>query len=149
MAEPEAESLLSVAQAAGLLGVHPNTIRTWTDAGRLTAYRINARGDRRFRRSDVVRLLVEDGTGADDAGPSHAPTPGSHGDLAVFTRIAAGLATTPTIGSVARTLVEALRTELHADRAAVYAVGDGRLQLAAHAGFDVPPPLVHETDAEA
>ena len=149
MAEPEAESLLSVAQAAGLLGVHPNTIRAWTDAGRLTAYRINARGDRRFRRSDVVRLLVEDGTGADDAGSSHAPASGSHGDLALFTRIAAGLATTPTIGSVARTLVEALRTELHAERAAVYAVGDGRLQLAAHGGFDVPPPLVHETDAEA
>ena len=53
-------ALLSVAQAATLLGVHPNTIRTWTDAGRLTAYRINSRGDRRFRRGDVERLLVED-----------------------------------------------------------------------------------------
>src|SRR5919108_4997518 len=55
----DAQSLLTVAQAATLLGVHPNTIRTWTDAGRLTAYRINARGDRRFRRGDVERLLAE------------------------------------------------------------------------------------------
>ena len=51
------DSLLSVAQAATLLGVHPNTIRAWTDGGRLAAYRINARGDRRFRRADVERLL--------------------------------------------------------------------------------------------
>ena len=29
----EHEPLISVAQAAALLGVHPNTIRIWTDAG--------------------------------------------------------------------------------------------------------------------
>ena len=29
------------------------------EAGRLTAYRINARGDRRYRRGDVERLLAE------------------------------------------------------------------------------------------
>jgi excisionase family DNA binding protein len=61
MGRDDTESLLSVAQAAALLGVHPNTIRAWTDAGRLAAYRINSRGDRRYRRRDVERLLVEDG----------------------------------------------------------------------------------------
>ena len=60
MSRDDAPTLLTVAQAATILGVHPNTIRTWTDAGRLTAYRINSRGDRRFRRGDVERLLVED-----------------------------------------------------------------------------------------
>ncbi|HET6380264.1 MAG TPA: helix-turn-helix domain-containing protein, partial [candidate division Zixibacteria bacterium] len=30
-----------MAQAAAMLGVHPNTLRAWTDAGRLPAYRIN------------------------------------------------------------------------------------------------------------
>ena len=52
------EALVSVAQAAALLGVHPNTVRSWTDAGRLPAYRINARGDRRYRSGDVQRLLA-------------------------------------------------------------------------------------------
>ena len=137
MAQPDPESLLSVAQAAIILGVHPNTIRTWTDAGRLTAYRINARGDRRFRHSDVVRLLVEDGARAD--APAGAGATPSAAELAIFGRIAAGLATTPTVGSVGRTLVEALRTELRAARAAVYVVEDDRLQLAAHAGFEDPP----------
>ncbi|MDP9243611.1 MAG: helix-turn-helix domain-containing protein, partial [Chloroflexota bacterium] len=50
-----------MAQAAARLGVHPNTIRSWAEAGRLTAYRINARGDRRFRPADLERLLVEGG----------------------------------------------------------------------------------------
>ena len=63
MSRDDAPTLLTVAQAATILGVHPNTIRTWTDAGRLTAYRINSRGDRRFRRGDVERLLVEDRPG--------------------------------------------------------------------------------------
>ena len=58
------EALVSVAQAAALLGVHPNTVRAWTDAGRLPAFRINARGDRRYRTGDVERLLAE-GTGAE------------------------------------------------------------------------------------
>ena len=75
MARAEADdALLSVAQAATLLGVHPNTIRAWTDGGRLTAYRINARGDRRFRRDDVARLLVEDRASA-DAPPSRPVEP--------------------------------------------------------------------------
>ena len=147
MSGQDAEALLSVAQAAALLGVHPNTIRTWTDAGRLTAYRINVRGDRRFRRGDVVRLLVEDGVAAEDVPSVDAAGGDSHAELAVFTRIAAGLATTPTTGSVARTLVEAVRTELHAMRVAVYFMSDGHLVLAAHAGFDAPPPPT--VDAEA
>ena len=146
MAQPDPESLLSVAQAAVILGVHPNTIRTWTDAGRLTAYRINARGDRRFRHNDVVRLLVEDGARADK--PAEAGAAPSSAELAIFGRIAAGLATTPTVGSVGRTLVEALRTELRAARAAVYVVDDDRLQLAAHAGFGDPPPATRPLPAD-
>ena len=93
MPRDDAPALLTVAQAATLLGVHPNTIRTWTDAGRLTAYRINARGDRRFRRGDVERLLVEDRP-ADDgrSRPTRAPTRSAAASSRVFGRIAAGLA---------------------------------------------------------
>jgi len=40
-----------------VLGVHPNTIRSWSDAGRLRYYRINPRGDRRYRMGDLQRFL--------------------------------------------------------------------------------------------
>lgn len=132
----EPDALLSVAQAAAVLGVHANTVRSWTDNGRLAAYRINARGDRRVRRSDVMRLLVEDAGTAEASGDavSHA------GELAIFGRIATGLAAVPTVASVARTLVEALRADLNASRAAVYLASDDLLRLAAHAGFAEPPP---------
>src|SRR5690242_3871463 len=52
------DATLSVTKAARLLGVHPNTVRTWSDAGRLRYYRINPRGDRRYRLSDLQRFLA-------------------------------------------------------------------------------------------
>ena len=51
--------LVSMREAATLAGVHRNTIRTWCAAGRLPYVRVNRRGDRRFRRSDVERLAAE------------------------------------------------------------------------------------------
>ncbi|MEO7296518.1 MAG: helix-turn-helix domain-containing protein, partial [Candidatus Limnocylindria bacterium] len=136
MASEQREALLSVAQAAALLGVHPNTIRSWTDAGRLTAYRINARGDRRFRRDDVEGILVEDG----HLGPAgEAPRDARDRTLAVFTRLARGFESAPTTDGVARTLVEAIRADLGAARAAIYATDVDDLELAAHAGFASPP----------
>ena len=137
MTDLEADALLSVAQAAAVLSVHPNTIRAWTDGGRLTAYRINARGDRRFRRSDVLRLLVEDGAAAARlplATATVRETP------AFFGRVATGLAATPSVEGAGRALVEALRTELGAERAAVYVADDDGLRLVAHAGLHEAPP---------
>src|ERR1700675_2789661 len=52
------DATLSVTKAARLLGVHPNTIRAWSDAGRLRYYRINPRGDRRYRVGDLQRFLT-------------------------------------------------------------------------------------------
>ncbi len=54
--------LLTTAQAAELLNVHPNTVRNWADAALLPSYRIGPRRDRRFRRVDVESLLL-DGNG--------------------------------------------------------------------------------------
>ncbi|MEA2622636.1 MAG: hypothetical protein QOH61_1546 [Chloroflexota bacterium] len=54
--------------AARLLGVHPNTIRAWTDQGRLRCLRINERGDRRYRAADLQSFLH-------DAGLQPAPVP--------------------------------------------------------------------------
>ncbi|NJD27283.1 MAG: GAF domain-containing protein [Chloroflexi bacterium] len=55
------DATLSVTRAAEVLGVHPNTIRTWSDAGRLRYYRINPRGDRRYRLGDLHRFLAAHG----------------------------------------------------------------------------------------
>ena len=48
---------MTVDQVAGRLNVHPNTVRRWSQNGVMNAYRIGTRGDRRFHRSDVERLL--------------------------------------------------------------------------------------------
>ena len=50
--------MLTVREAARLLHIHSNTMRRWSDRGLIPAYRISPRGDRRFRRKDVVSLLV-------------------------------------------------------------------------------------------
>src|SRR6266568_1807110 len=52
------DATLSVTKAARLLGVHPNTIRSWSDQGRLRYFRINSRGDRRYRLGDLQRFLA-------------------------------------------------------------------------------------------
>ncbi len=133
------EALVSVAQAAALLGVHPNTIRSWTDAGRLPAYRINARGDRRYRSGDVQRLLAE-GTA-----PEATPPPERRVDaeLAVLGRLTTGLGASANATAVCRTAVEALRSHLRVARVAAYLTregGDGMLQLETHAGYAASPP---------
>ena len=52
-------NMLTVREVASLLHVHPNTLRHWSDAGKIRAYRITTRGDRRFMRQDVARFLAE------------------------------------------------------------------------------------------
>lgn len=52
------EELLSIGEAALLIGVHRDTLRRWEKAGRITSARLpNTRGDRRYRRSEVEALL--------------------------------------------------------------------------------------------
>jgi diguanylate cyclase (GGDEF)-like protein/excisionase family DNA binding protein len=58
------DATLSVTKAARLLGVHPNTIRSWSDQGRLRYYRINPRGDRRYRLGDLQGFLAAAEAGA-------------------------------------------------------------------------------------
>ena len=53
------DATLSVTRAAHVLGVHPNTVRAWSQQGRLRYYRINARGDRRYRLGDLHAFLAE------------------------------------------------------------------------------------------
>jgi len=52
-------NMLTVREVARLLHVHPNTLRRWSNNGKIRAYRINPRGDRRFKREEIVRFLAE------------------------------------------------------------------------------------------
>ena len=58
------DATLSVTKAARVLGVHPNTVRAWSEAGRLRYFRINERGDRRYRLNDLQRFLAAAESGA-------------------------------------------------------------------------------------
>jgi len=53
------DTLLTAAQVADLLNIHVNTVRRWSNKGILETYRIGPRGDRRFRRQDVDKLLLK------------------------------------------------------------------------------------------
>jgi excisionase family DNA binding protein len=56
--QDDGNTLLSVSAAARLLGVHPNTVRIWTESGVLQSYRIGPRKDRRIPAS-VVKCMLE------------------------------------------------------------------------------------------
>ena len=53
------DHMLTVTEVSRLLHVHPNTLRRWSNDGRIRAYRITPRGDRRFEREEIARFLAE------------------------------------------------------------------------------------------
>ena len=57
--DEQMDGMLTVREVARLLHVHPNTLRRWSNNGRIKAYRITSRGDRRFKREEIARLLAE------------------------------------------------------------------------------------------
>lgn len=51
------EELLTLKEASKLLKVHPNTLRQWDSKGILKAVRFGQRKDRRYRKSDIVKMV--------------------------------------------------------------------------------------------
>ena len=49
--------LLTVREVADLLRVSPLTIKRWGKRGKLPAIRINSRGDRRYKKEQVLWML--------------------------------------------------------------------------------------------
>jgi len=49
--------LMTIREVAELLRISPLTIKRWGKKGKLPAIRINSRGDRRYRKEVVLRLL--------------------------------------------------------------------------------------------
>ena len=51
------EELLTLGEAAGILKVHPNTLRLWDKKGVLTAIRIGVKRVRRYKKEDIERFI--------------------------------------------------------------------------------------------
>ena len=49
--------LLTVREVSRLLNIHVNTVRRWSDNDIIKSYRINPRGDRRFRKDEIARFI--------------------------------------------------------------------------------------------
>jgi len=59
-------NMLTLKEVARLLHVHPNTLRRWSDDGKIRTYRISSRGDRRFKQQDIAVFLAELNAGHGD-----------------------------------------------------------------------------------
>jgi excisionase family DNA binding protein len=53
----ELESVVPTRVACNLLHIHPNTLRRWSDAGIIRAYRIGSKKHRRFILTDINNFL--------------------------------------------------------------------------------------------
>lgn len=51
------DDLLSINEAAELINVNPETLRRWDKEEKLVSIRVNDRGDRRYRKSDVLKFI--------------------------------------------------------------------------------------------
>jgi len=51
-------NMLTTSGVAKLLHIHINTVRRWSNQGILKPYRLGPRGDRRFKREDVMVYLT-------------------------------------------------------------------------------------------
>ena len=51
--------MLSTSEVARIFGVHASTVRRWSNQGRIKAYRIGPRGNRKLRRDDIAILYLE------------------------------------------------------------------------------------------
>lgn len=50
-------SMLTVREVAQMLHMHENTVRQWSNRGIIKPYKINMRGDRRFKKEEIEAIL--------------------------------------------------------------------------------------------
>ena len=51
--------MLTTSDVARILNIHINTVRRWSNQGRLKSYRIGSRGSRRFLSEDSTKFLSQ------------------------------------------------------------------------------------------
>ncbi|MEF3691714.1 MAG: helix-turn-helix domain-containing protein [Candidatus Moraniibacteriota bacterium] len=49
--------ILTLQEACEILNCHPNTLRNWDNEGTLKAIRFGKRGDRRYRKEDILAII--------------------------------------------------------------------------------------------
>ena len=49
--------MLTIRQVAAFMNVSISTVRRWSDKGMLDCYHVGSRGDRRYRRRDILQFL--------------------------------------------------------------------------------------------
>jgi DNA-binding transcriptional MerR regulator len=49
--------VLTIKDVSGMLGIHQNTVRRWSDTGLLRCFRVSQRGDRRYKYEDITSFL--------------------------------------------------------------------------------------------
>lgn len=57
MKKNDIPELLTLQEARKLLKKHPNTLRKWDKQGVLKAIRIGPRGDRMYKKEDILKLI--------------------------------------------------------------------------------------------
>ena len=53
----KSSEIVTLSEACEMLKVHPNTLRLWDKKGILKAIRFRIRGDRRYKQSDLDKLM--------------------------------------------------------------------------------------------
>jgi diguanylate cyclase (GGDEF)-like protein len=113
-----------------VLGVHPNTVRSWTDQGRLRCLRINERGDRRYRVADLRTFLSAadpDGARRDDDGSepgSGAVDPSASRLLALVAEAARGAGVAGDVRATCVELAHGIRERMGYHSVAFVPTGD-------------------------
>ncbi|OHA22113.1 MAG: hypothetical protein A3H57_04835 [Candidatus Taylorbacteria bacterium RIFCSPLOWO2_02_FULL_43_11] len=57
MTDMHKDQIITLAEACEILSLHPNTLRKWDNKGFLKAIRYGTRKDRRYRKSDILKVL--------------------------------------------------------------------------------------------
>ena len=57
MEDKRLPELITLKQASALLQCHPNTLRKWDKKGVLKAVRFGVRGDRKYKKEDIISLI--------------------------------------------------------------------------------------------
>lgn len=53
------DEIITLRQACEILHCHPNTLRKWDNSGFLKAIRFGSRGDRRYHKIDIEKLILK------------------------------------------------------------------------------------------